>query len=133
MAVTGIVTCVAAPIAAYWLGDGTLPLAIAFGSWPPRRASSVPRSVEAGPMPNVSITTLGIIWIGLLGSFAMLILRFSTQSGSALPGAEHRGTDTLFLLALGVVANDVGGVFVGSAAVAPRCAPGSAPTRRSRV
>ena len=29
--VPGIVACVAAPVAAYWLGDGTLPLAIAFG------------------------------------------------------------------------------------------------------
>ena len=28
----------------------------------------------------------------------------------------HIGTDTLFLLALGVVANDVGALFVGSAA-----------------
>jgi phosphatidate cytidylyltransferase len=63
-------------------------------------------------MPNVSITTLGIIWIGLLGSFAMLILRFST-TGVVLD--QHRGTDTLFLLALGVVANDVGALLVGSA------------------
>lgn len=115
-AVTGIVTCVAAPIAAYWLGDGTLPLAMAFGFMATAASFIGARSVEAGPMPNVSITTLGIIWIGLLGSFAMLILRFSTQAGSALPGAEHRGTDTLFLVALGVVANDVGALFVGSAA-----------------
>ena len=66
-------------------------------------------------MPNISITTLGIVWIGLLGSFAMLILRFSTNSGSLLEEADFRGTDTLFLLALGVVANDVGALFVGSA------------------
>lgn len=115
-AVTGIVTCVAAPVAAYWLGDGTLPLAIGFGFMATAASFIGARSVEAGPMPNVSITTLGIIWIGLLGSFAMLILRFSTTAGSALPGVEHRGTDTLFLLALGVVANDVGALFVGSAA-----------------
>jgi len=74
------------------------------------------RSVEAGPMPNVSITTLGIVWIGLLGSFGMLILRLSTNAGSDLPGASNRGTDTLFLLALGVVVNDIGALFVGSAA-----------------
>jgi phosphatidate cytidylyltransferase len=115
-AVTGIVTCVAAPVAAYWLGDGTLPLAIAFGFMATAASFIGARSVEAGPMPNVSITTLGIIWIALLGSFGMLILRFSTAAGSALPGVEHRGTDTLFLLALGVVANDVGALFVGSAA-----------------
>jgi phosphatidate cytidylyltransferase len=114
--VPGIVTCIAAPAAAYWLGDGTLPLAIAFGFMATAASFIGARSVEAGPMPNVSITTVGIVWIGLLGSFAMLILRLSTNSGSDLPAAANRGTDTLFLLALGVVANDVGALFVGSAA-----------------
>jgi phosphatidate cytidylyltransferase len=113
--VPGIATCVAAPVAAYWLGDGTLPLTITFGFMATAASFIGARSVEAGPMPNVSITTLGIAWVGLMGSFAMLILRFSTNAGSALPGVDHRGTDTLFLLALGVVANDVGALFVGSA------------------
>ncbi|MDJ0768597.1 MAG: phosphatidate cytidylyltransferase [Ilumatobacter sp.] len=113
--VPGIVTCVAAPLASYWLGVGTLPLVLSFGFMATAGSFIGARSVEAGPMPNVSITTLGIIWIGLLGSFAMLILRFSTNAGSLLPVAEHRGTDTLFLLALGVVANDVGALFIGSA------------------
>lgn len=113
--VPGIVTCVAAPLAAYWLGVGALPLVFAFGFMATAGSFIGARSVEAGPMPNVSITTLGIVWIGLLGSFAMLILRFSTNSGSLLEAAQYRGTDTLFLLALGVVANDVGALFVGSA------------------
>jgi phosphatidate cytidylyltransferase len=114
--VPGIVTCVAAPLAAYWLGDSTLPLALAFGFMATAGSFIGARNIEAGPMPNASITTLGIVWIGLLGSFAMLILRLSTNSGSLLPVAENRGTDTLFLLALGVVANDIGAFFVGSAA-----------------
>ncbi len=111
--VPGIATCVAAPLAAYWLGDATLPLVLAFGFMATAGSFIGARGVEAGPMPNVSITTLGIVWIGMLGAFAMLILRLST-SGSPL--AEHWGTDTLFLLALGVVANDIGALFVGSAA-----------------
>jgi phosphatidate cytidylyltransferase len=110
--IPGIATCVAAPLAAYWLGDITMPLVLAFGFMVTAGSFVGARSVEAGPMPNVSITTLGIIWIGLLGSFAMLILRFST-TGVVLD--QHRGTDTLFLLALGVVANDVGALLVGSA------------------
>lgn len=110
--IPGIATCVAAPLAAYWLGDVTLPLVLAFGFMVTAGSFVGARSVEAGPMPNVSITTLGIIWIGLLGSFAMLILRFST-TGVVLD--QYRGTDTLFLLALGVVANDVGALLVGSA------------------
>ena len=115
----GILTCVAAPVAAYWLGVGTLSLVIPFGFMAIAASFIGARSVEAGPMPNVSITTLGIIWIGFLGSFAILILRLSTQVVSEFPGvqalAEHRGTDTLFLLALGVVANDVGALVFGSA------------------
>lgn len=117
--VPGIVTCVAGPLAAYWLGVGTLPLVVAFGFIATAGSFIGARSVEAGPMPNVSITTLGIVWIGLLGSFAMLILRFSTREVSQIESvqalAENRGTDTLFLLALGVVANDVGALFIGSA------------------
>jgi phosphatidate cytidylyltransferase len=117
--VPGIVTCVAGPLAAYWLGLGTLPLVVAFGFMATAGSFIGARSVEAGPMPNVSITTLGIVWIGVLGSFAMLILRFSTQVVSQIPDvqavAEHRGTDTIFLMAIGVVANDVGALFIGSA------------------
>lgn len=115
----GILTCVAAPVAAYWLGIGTLPLVIPFGFMAVAASFIGARSVEAGPMPNVSITTLGIVWIGFLGTFAILILRLSTQLVSEFPSvqelAEHRGTDTLFLLALGVVANDVGALVFGSA------------------
>lgn len=115
----GILTCVAAPVAAYWLGIGTLPLVIPFGFMAVAASFIGARSVEAGPMPNVSITTLGIIWIGFLGTFAILILRLSTQVVSEFPSeqllAENRGTDTLVLLALGVVANDVGALVFGSA------------------
>jgi phosphatidate cytidylyltransferase len=115
-AIPGIATCGLAPVAAYWLGDGTLPLVIAFGFMATAASFIGARNVEAGPMPNVSITTLGMVWIGVLGSFATLILRLSTASGSELPAVQNRGTDTLFLIALGVVANDVGALFVGSAA-----------------
>jgi phosphatidate cytidylyltransferase len=119
--VPGVLTCVAAPIACYWLGIGTLPLVLTFGFMATSASFIGARSVEAGPMPNASITTLGIVWIGLLGSFAVLILRLSTRDFSSLTTfemgrAEHRGTDTLFLTALGIVANDVGALFIGSAA-----------------
>ena len=114
--VPGVAGCIAIPLAAYWLGELALPLAIAFGFMAVAGSFIGARSVEAGPMPNVSITMLGMVWIGVLGSFAMLILRLSTANGSDLPTTDVWGTDTLFLLALGVVANDVGALFVGSAA-----------------
>jgi phosphatidate cytidylyltransferase len=46
--IPGIVTCVAAPVAAYWLGDGTLPLVIAFGFMATAASFIGARSVEPG-------------------------------------------------------------------------------------
>lgn len=109
----GIATCVIAPLAAYWVGDSALTLVVAFGFMVVAGGFIGARNVEAGPMPNISITTLGIVWIGFLGSFAMLILRLSTTQGVVL---ENVGTDTLFLVVLGVAANDIGAMLVGSAA-----------------
>lgn len=109
--IPGILACISAPLAAYWLGPMALPLVIVFAFMAVSASFIGARSIEAGPMPNVSITMLGVIWIGLMGSFAAMILAFST-----IPGSPPFGTDTLFLLALGVVANDVGAFFVGSAA-----------------
>jgi phosphatidate cytidylyltransferase len=109
--VPGIAACVAAPLATYWIGERALPLVITLGFITASAGFIGGRSIEVGPMPNASITTLGIVWIGLLGSYAALILRFST-----VPGSPTWGTDTLFLVALGVVANDIGALFVGSAA-----------------
>lgn len=110
--IPGILACVAAPLSAYWLGAPALPLVFAFALIAVAGGFIGARGIEAGPLPNTSITMLGIIWIGLMGSFAALILQLSTT----FPGSPPFGTDTLFLLALGVVANDIGAYFIGSAA-----------------
>ena len=107
----GLAACVAAPLAAYWVGDAALPLVVAFAFMAGAIGFIGARGVESGPLPNMAVTTLGVVWIGLLGSFAALILRLSTAFGVG----NDIGTDTLFLLALGVVANDIGALFVGSA------------------
>jgi phosphatidate cytidylyltransferase len=117
--IIGIIACVATPIAAYWAGEQALPLIIALAFVVGAVTFIGAKSLEAAPMPNMAITTLGIIWIGFLGSFAALILRFS--KGPGFPVAEgflstSIGTDTLCLLAIGVVANDIGALAVGSAA-----------------
>jgi phosphatidate cytidylyltransferase len=70
-------------------------------------------------MPNMAITVLGVTWIGIMGSFAALILRYSKGSGFPVASgiiSTSIGTDTLCLLAIGVVANDVGALVVGSSA-----------------
>lgn len=117
--VAGIVACVALPIAAYWAGEQALPLILVLALAAASFTFIGAHSVEAAPMPNMAISTLGIVWIGVLGSYAALILTYSKGVGFAVADgfiSKDVGTDTLFLLALGVVANDVGALAVGSAA-----------------
>ena len=106
----GVAACVAAPLAAYWVGDSALPLVVVFAFLAGSIGFIAADSIEVGPMPNMAITMLGVVWIGVLGSFAALILRWS-NFGEGTPW----GTDTLVLIAVGVVVNDIGAYFLGSA------------------
>jgi len=118
--VAGIVAVVCLPLASYWVGETAIPLVVmlAFAAACLTFISST--GIESSPLPNAAITMLGIVWIGVTGAFAALILSASNASGGVLVAegflSGSIGTDTLFLLALGVVANDVGALFVGSAA-----------------
>jgi phosphatidate cytidylyltransferase len=105
----GLITCVAAPLAAYWIGDEALPLVLAFGFMAMSIGFIGATSVQSGPMPNVAITTMAMTWIGLMGSFAALMLRYSVNGVG-----DHVGTDTLFMVVVAVIANDVGALFVGA-------------------
>ncbi len=107
----GVAACVVAPLVAYWVGEIGLPLMLALAFLAGALGFVGAESIEVGPMPNMAITTLGIMWIGVLGSFAALIIRYSNFFG----GDNSIGTDTMVLIAVGVVANDVGAFFVGSA------------------
>jgi len=106
----GVAACVSLPLASYWVGETALPLVIAFAFFAGALGFIGATSIESGPMPNMAITMLGVVWIGVMGAFATLILRWSTF-GEGTPW----GTDTLVLIAIGVVANDVGAYFVGTA------------------
>jgi len=117
--VIGVITCAASPIAVYWVGEQAMPLIIALGFIAGAMTFIGADSLESAPMPNMAITTLGVVWIGFLGSFAALILRYSKGSGFPVAAgfiSTSIGTDTLVLLAIGVVANDVGALVLGSAA-----------------
>ena len=108
--IPGLVACIAAPLAVYNYGVGALPLVV-FLSFTACAITFIgATSLESNPMPNMAITGLGITWIGVLGSFGAAIVALSN-----LGGGNSFGTDTFTLLAIGVVANDVGAMFVGSA------------------
>jgi phosphatidate cytidylyltransferase len=117
--VIGIVACVALPVAVYWAGEQALPLLLVVAFVAGAMTFIGANSLEAAPMPNMAITMLGIVWIGFLGSFAASILRYSKGFGFPVASgiiSHSIGTDTLCLLAIGVVANDIGALVLGSAA-----------------
>ena len=62
----GIVGCVAAPLAAYWPASAALPLVARASRSSPAAVTFIGApSLDASPMPNMAITTLGVAWIGL--------------------------------------------------------------------
>lgn len=114
--VAGVVAAAAFPLAAYWAGEQALPLVLLLAFTAGCLTFIAAPNLESSPLPNMAITTLGVVWIGFTGAFAALIVSFSTITLAGAAGSTTSvGTDTLFLLALGVVANDVGALFIGSA------------------
>jgi phosphatidate cytidylyltransferase len=100
----GLAAVAGLPLAAYWKGVPALPLVCFLAIAATLVWFILSSGLESGPLPNTAVTLLGVLYIGLLGSFAALILQFPN------------GTGTIFTLALGTVAYDVGGLFVGSSA-----------------
>ncbi|MGA9278014.1 phosphatidate cytidylyltransferase [Ilumatobacter sp.] len=111
----GVTAIAAAPLAAYWVGDQGIVLVVAFAFIAGSLGFIGATSIESGPMPNMAITTLGVVWIGVLGAYAGMLLDFSNVSTTLYQDGTPWGTDTLVILAIGVVANDVGAYFLGSA------------------
>jgi len=111
----GVAAIAAAPLAGYWVGEQGVVLVIAFAFLAGSLGFIGASSIESGPMPNMAITMLGVVWIGVLGAYAGMLLDFSNISTTLYADGTPWGTDTLVLLALAVVANDVGAYFLGSA------------------
>ena len=110
--VIGVVGCVAAPLCADWIGDAALPLVLVFGFIATVVVFVGSDGIESGPVPNSAIMMLAMLWIGLMSSYAALILRFSSSNGAAFVNV---GTDTLFIVVIGVIANDIAAYFAGTA------------------
>jgi phosphatidate cytidylyltransferase len=100
---------------AYWRGEPALPLVLVlvFGTsmlW------YMLEVVQARPVVNIALTLMAFIWVGLLGSYAALLLR------------PHHGKNLLLLPVLATVAADVvayaAGSTLGSRPLAPRISPG---------
>lgn len=111
----GVVGIGGVMLAAYWRGEAALPLitvlvAIAGLLW-------YALGVEEGrPVRDAGATVLGFVWIGVLGSYAALLLR------------AHHGKHLFLAAVLPTVAADIVayavGSRVGSRAMAPQVSPG---------
>jgi phosphatidate cytidylyltransferase len=105
-----------AVVAAYWRGSAALPvvLVVVVGAslvW------YLARVVEARPVVNVAVTVFGFAWVGILGSFAGLML--------AAPRGEH-----LFLGAvIPTVVADLAAWFAGSRFGSHPLAPAISPSK----
>jgi phosphatidate cytidylyltransferase len=55
------------------------------------------------PVMSIGVTLLGVLWVGLFGSFAALMLAHGNEPGQGL----------LFAAIIGTVGYDVGGLFIG--------------------
>lgn len=103
-----------AVLAVYWRGSGSLSVVVAVVV----AASMVwylAHVVEARPVVNVAVTVMGFAWVGVLGSFAALLL------------AAHHG-EHLFLGAVApTVVADLAAWFVGSRFGSHHLAPSTSP------
>jgi len=100
----GLAAVAGLPIACYWKGESAIPaiivLTFVFGVvWYLSSASG-----RARPTANLGITLIGVIWVGVLGSYAALIVDIPSQ-----------GVSLLLVAVFAAVATDVGGFFFGRA------------------
>jgi phosphatidate cytidylyltransferase len=105
----GVAACAALPLAAYYKGESGLPVAlfltVVFGLlWYLTGAGG-----EDRPVIGLSSTLLAVGWIGLLGSFAALMLVLGTTEA----GVGDPGIGILLVALLGTLGYDIGGYAVG--------------------
>jgi phosphatidate cytidylyltransferase len=102
--------------AAYWKGEVALPLVVALACifsllW------FLVGVTRTAPTMNAAVTVFGIVYVGLLGSFAALILQLPNGSG------------ILIGVIIAVVANDVGALVIGRQAGRAPLAPTISPNK----
>jgi phosphatidate cytidylyltransferase len=112
----GLVAVASFAGAAYWKGETALPLVMGLSVvftllW------FLVGVTRAAPTMNAAVTVLGIAYVGLLGSFAALILQLPNGQGILI------GT------VVAVVANDVGALVVGRQAGRAPLAPTISPNK----
>jgi len=98
----GLTAVAALPLAAYWKGEAAFPLIIflTFAVGVLWYLLGVGGKVR--PTANLGVTMVGVVWVGVLGAFAALILKIPSE-----------GVSILALAVVAAVAHDAGAFFVG--------------------
>jgi phosphatidate cytidylyltransferase len=100
----GLVAVAVLPLATYWRGEPAMPLVVFLSTVVGVLWYLLGVGGKARPTANLGVTLLGIVWVGVLGSYAALILKVPAE-----------GVSILLVTVFGAVAADVGGFFVGRA------------------
>jgi phosphatidate cytidylyltransferase len=110
--VIGVTACIATPLGAYYIGHLAMSMVVVFAFLAGAIALIGSGEDEhSGALVSLGGLMFGVVYVGLLGAYAAMVLRLSNLS----PALPDIGTDTLFIAVLGIAANDIGAYFVGSA------------------
>jgi phosphatidate cytidylyltransferase len=98
----GLTAVAALPLAAYWKGEAAFPLILflTFAVGVLWYLLGVGGRVR--PTANLGVTMVGVVWVGVLGAFAALILKVPDQ-----------GVSILVVAIVAAVAHDAGAFFIG--------------------
>jgi phosphatidate cytidylyltransferase len=112
----GIATTVGLNIAVYWKSTAAYPVVL-FAAVVCALLWYLMRIGGGRPVPNLGITLLGVGYIGILGSFAGLLLSSDSIVTNEVTGDvfESHGTGLLFAAVLATVVYDISAWFVGRA------------------
>ena len=96
----GLVATVFVVFGAYWKGTPAIPLAVVlvFGGSMMWYLLGI---VEARPLANVAVTTMGFVWVGVMAAFGSVMLQ------------AHKGRGLFLGAVIVAVAADIGGYVVG--------------------
>jgi len=114
----GLVAVAAMPFAAYFGGSPAIPqgesgiVLVLFLTVAASMGWYLFGAGKGRPVANIAITLAGVLYIGVLGSFASLILRAGPWPGGDSP--DDQGVRMFILIALGTTMCDVGGYLLGS-------------------
>ncbi len=101
----GVAAVVVFPLATYWKGEAAFPLVLALTLLFAIIWYLAGLGGNSRPVANLGVTFLSVIWIGMFGAFAALIVKIPSE-----------GVSILLLAVVGTVGSDVGAFFVGRAA-----------------